>query len=770
MKGFIVDHTYRIEGGEPYVFLFGRLEDKTSFCCKHKFRPYFFVKKEDEDALDEFDVSVEKSDLKTFEGESVLKVYTRLPGDVKEIRDKLFEKDVNCFEADIRFSQRFLIDKKINSSIEIKGDFSEGDRYDKHFLEPDISPCDWRPQPEDFKILSVDIETSMDGENLYCISLVSNDDSLNKAIIVADKAYENSDSVSSEEELLTSFLDEVNDYDPDLIVGWNVIDFDLDYLRDKLYGYHIKFDMTRTKDPVSLRVYDNYLRDSKARVAGRSVLDGIHVLKNSFVKLEDYKLGTAAKHFLKEDKLIANDGKGETIEEYYESAKQKLINYNIKDSQLVLDILRESGTLQLTLLRSFLTGMKPHRVSASIASIDNIYLKRLRKEGFVAVTTKYERRGRRTTGGFVMNPEPGIYDFVVVMDFKSLYPSIMRTYNIDPLRFRPDCDGDDLIVAPNGACFTRQPGLIPKILGELYDERLDAKKAGDKTTSGAIKILMNSIYGVLASPNYRFYSFEMANAITSFGHELIKDTVSFVKNKGYETIYGDTDSLFINLDVKKVSDAKALSVKLEKEINTYFDKKVRQEYDLDSYLEIEYEKTFKKLLMPRTRGSKKGAKKRYAGLVEKNGEEDISFTGLEFVRRDWTELSKKFQMSLLWKVFKDEEVDDYIRNFVDLLKDGEFNDLLVYRKALRKNVEEYTKTTPPHVKAARKMDSIDNNVIEYMITVNGPEPVGDVSSSIDYDHYLDKQVRPIAESILPLMGKKFDDVLKGSKQTSLGNF
>ena len=769
--GFIADHTYRIEGGEPYVYLYGRLKNGKSFCTKHKYEPYFFIKEEDKDRVEEGEEEhsfrIEETDLKSFKGDDVVKVVTDVPGHVRDLRESFFDRDIECYEADIRFSQRFLIDHRINITMEIDGDPEEGDRVDVFFLEPEIEDSEWQPRPGDLDVLSIDIETSTDGDKLYCISLVSND-GMEKVIIAADETFDEHASVDNEMELLERFKEEVISYDPDVIVGWNVIDFDLDYLRDKFGEYDIDFSFGRTDDRISLRVYDDYMRDSKADVPGRVVLDGIHVLKSSFIKLEDYKLSTASKEFLEEEKLLEDDEKGVMIDTYYEEDKEKLIEYNLKDSELVLNILGESGTLALTILRSWLTGMTLDRVKASIASIDSIYLKRLRSKGYVAVTTEYRRGGRSTTGGFVMDPKPGIYQSVIVMDFSSLYPSIMRTFNIDPLTYRED--GEDCLEAPNGAMFSREKGLMPEILGELYEERLKAKGRDDDVTSGAIKILMNSVYGVLASPNYRFYNENMANAITSFGHKLIKDTTTLVEEDGYDVIYGDTDSIFIDLDVEKVEASRDIAEELEDKINTYFEEVVEDEYEMESYIEIEYEKTFKKLLMPRTRGSKKGAKKRYAGLIEEDDEEEMTFTGLEFVRRDWTELSKKFQLGLFWRIFKDEEIDEWVRDFVDSLKDGEMDDLLIYRKALRKDVEDYVKTTPQHVKAAKKKDEIRDNVIKYILTINGPEPVENVQSSIDYDHYIEKQIKPIAESVLPLLDKDFDAILRGTKQTDLGSF
>ena len=176
----------------------------------------------------------------------------------------------------------------------------------------------------------------------------------------------------------------------------------------------------------------------------------------------------------------------------------------------------------------------------------------------------------------------------------------------------------------------------------------------------------------------------------------------------------------------------------------------------------------------RTQNSKKGTQnstKENQGLDhDSKTAERMDFTGLEFVRRDWTEVSKKFQLTLLDKIFHEQEVGEYVKEFVKDLKKGKYDDLLIYRKALRKNTEDYTKTTPPHVKAARKLGKITSNIIDYVITTEGPEPIQKVEHTLDYDHYIEKQIKPIADSVLLFFDQDFDDLISGSKQKNLFSY
>lgn len=785
LDGFILYPTYRVENGNPYVYIYGRLKDGRSFCTKNKFEPFFYIKQTDlakAKKLDEnkFVKKYEDTEFKDFEEKQVVKIITQIPKQVPELRKKFEDAGIDCYEADIRFTYRFLIENNLKGSVIIKGKLSKNtnEKVDCFFEEPQLKPSNWRPRPETFRILAIDIETSQDAKQLYCISMYSNDKKLNKVLIISDKKLKNSESFKDEKTLLISFKEELLNYDPDIITGWNLIDFDLKIIESKMKDSGINFDLGRTDEKCSLKIFDSFMTDSKADFPGRMVLDGIHILKTSFIKLDDYKLGTAAKEFTKEHKLIDDENKGEEIDESFKKNQQKLIDYNLLDSKLALDIIINSGGMQLTILRSLLTGMTLDRVRASIASLDSLYLRELKKRGFVAPSSKYTERTERTTGGYVMSSKPGIYDYVIVCDFKSLYPSIMRTFNIDPLMYKKDCSEKDkqgknpeLITAPNGACFRKEKGILPDILQSLWEERDQARKNKDEVSRWAIKILMNSMYGVIASPNCRFYSFEIANAITGFGHMMIKETAKLVEAKGYNVIYGDTDSIFIDLNEDSIKKAKEIGKNIEQDINKHYKKWIKEKYGVESKLELEFEKTYKRFLMPKVRGSDAGAKKRYAGLlVKENNEEVMDFTGLEFVRRDWTEVSKKFQLEMLDLVFHNKGINEYIRTFVKNLKEGKYDDLLIYRKALRKDVEDYTKTTPPHVKAARQLDKITSNIIDYIITVNGPEPVQKITHSIDYDHYIEKQIKPIADSVLYFDNQKFEDVIKGSEQKSLGDW
>jgi DNA polymerase-2 len=182
---------------------------------------------------------------------------------------------------------------------------------------------------------------------------------------------------------------------------------------------------------------------------------------------------------------------------------------------------------------------------------------------------------------------------------------------------------------------------------------------------------------------------------------------------------------------------------------------------------VELEKLYLRLFLPPARRGSLGARKRYAGLIERGGSPVVDFTGLEAVRRDWTDLARQAQRELYHRLFLNLPVEEYLLHLVREMRGGRLDDLLVYRKALRKELEAYTSTTPPHVAAARKLSGPPGRLISYYMTLNGPEPLEITSSAIDYQHYLDKQLRPVAEPVLAQLGLEFAKVIGDDRQLDL---
>ncbi len=284
---------------------------------------------------------------------------------------------------------------------------------------------------------------------------------------------------------------------------------------------------------------------------------------------------------------------------------------------------------------------------------------------------------------------------------------------------------------------------------------------------------MNAFYGVLGTSACRFFDPRLASSITLRGHEIMRQTKELVEAEGYDVIYGDTDSTFVWL--KKPHDqqsANAIGRQLVEKVNAWWKQHLQQEFGLESALELEFETHFSRFLMPTIRGAEQGSKKRYAGLICEGDSERMVFKGLETVRTDWTPLAKNFQQELYRRIFKKLPYRDYILETVRQLLDGELDDQLVYGKRLRRPLDDYQRNVPPHVRAARIADEFNEKQgrpllyqkggkIRYVMATSGPEPLEARITPLDYDHYLTKQLQPVAEGILPFLQDDFATLVTG---------
>ena len=348
---------------------------------------------------------------------------------------------------------------------------------------------------------------------------------------------------------------------------------------------------------------------------------------------------------------------------------------------------------------------------------------------------------------------------MVVLDFKSLYPTIIRTFSIDPYsRLSAETD---TVTTPNGIKFSHTHHILPEFLRQLMEKREQAKLRGDSYLSIAIKILMNSFYGVMGTTGCRFYHADLPSAITGTGQWVLKGTAEFLRDQGYRVIYGDTDSVFVALKKDEQQNPEKAGTALMKQVNSYFSKKIVDEFGVDSMLEMEFEKYYEKFFLPAKRSSAEGSKKRYAGLL---ADGTIEYTGLEVIRSDWTELAKQFQQELFSRFFREQELRSWIKLFVKRLRDGEMDELLVYRKRLRRSADQYEKTTPPHIKAVRMLDPDGVRhlrEVSYIMTSRGAVSVELEPEDIDYQHYVEKQIRPLADGVLFALNDSFDAIVDG---------
>ena len=704
--------------------------------------------------------------LKDFDQQPVGALYFAKGAQAYTAKERLSEQGVSHFESDIRLAERFLMERFIYASADFTGQDSS-ENQQPLITQARLKPGSYIPH---FSLLSLDIECSSKGE-LYSIGLASEH---YQQVLMIGEPQSGPDWISwheNEKALLLQFVAEVGRIDPDIFVGWNVVNFDFRLLIERAKLHNVTLTLGRGGEAISWRNARNEVNQGFVTMPGRVVIDGIDALKTATYQFASFSLEFVAQKLLGKGKLSDNvDDRLAQIHHDFMHNKVKLARYNLQDCTLVLEIFAHTKVLDFLTLRSQLTGLELDRVGGSVAAFVNLYLPKLHRAGYIA-PNRPQDGGLASPGGYVMSSRPGLYRNVLVLDFKSLYPSIIRTFKIDPLGLIEGLLAPkNAIPGYKGAMFSRDQHFLPEIITSLWQQRDEAKHNKDSARSQAIKILMNSFYGVLGSGGCPFYDTRLASSITLRGHDIMQTTAKWIEAAGYQVIYGDTDSTFVWLgDELSPTEADVIGNRLQNDINQRWCAKIEDEYQLTNHLEIEYETHFSRFLMPTIRGSQLGSKKRYAGLRVTGQGHELVFKGLETVRSDWTALAKAFQLELYRRVFANEDVQTYLQSVIADTRSGQLDDQLVYRKRIRRRLEQYVKNVPPHVKAARLADEQNlalgkplryqyKGTIDYVITLNGPQPIEYHTSGLDYEHYVEKQIRPIAEGILPFIGLSFAQI------------
>ncbi len=776
-SGLILHPTYRVRSGRPVVQLYGRLSGGRPFLLEDdRFRPYFFVRETDVDvARRGRGVEVRATELHTLSGDPVVRATLPTPGDVPAQRHQLAAQGIPSFEADIRFAYRYMMDLALHTSVAIDGRVTSERGNLLYFHNPELTSgeCD-----AEFTHLSIDLETSSDASEIFSVALVGRQ--TEEVHLVSRDRVPGARSHPNERALLIAVAARIRELDPDLLVGWNVIDFDLAVFALRCRQLAIPQQASsigRAPGPIEFLSDASFARQSRASIPGRMVLDAIPLVRDA-LRLDDYRLQTVSQAVLGRGKLIDDEtpDPASEITRLYHEQPDALVAYNLEDARLVSEILEQEGLLTLAGERSRLSGMQLDRVGASIASFDLLYLPELRRRGYVAPNVDTSRSQQLVQGGAVLSPEPGLIDNVAVFDFKSLYPSLIRTFNIDPLALA--CGEREppgsAIVAPNGARLSREPAILPRIIERFMAGRERARRRGDRHAEQAIKIMMNSMFGVFAARACRFFDPNLANAITSFGQQTLTWACQAFERDGVRILYGDTDSVFVQLTGAAEAESACVEANgLRERVTDELGARIAHEYDVEAKLDLELEKIFAHLYLPRVRRGRAGSKKRYAGWLA--GEERLEIVGLESVRRDWPAVARRLQRGMLTRLFHNEDTRPFVREVVGRVRSGELDHELVYTRRIRKrSLEHYTASSPPHVQAARELQSRlgkePGSTVRYVITQRGPRallPGEPLPPDIDRRHYVERVLRPVAEAILSELESSFDAALGEPYQLNL---
>ena len=807
IEGFIVDRFVQTLGRgrdrRSRLALLGRAADGRTFAAVvEPFYPHCFVRTSDRDAVAALGPT--PTDRTTIDGEPVERLAFTSPGELRGAADRLRARGVRTYEADVAPADALLIDRGIHGSVRIVGAASGGSHVDLVFVNPRIAPADWEPR---LSVLSLDIETDPATDRILAVGCVAHGTDwappvdevhllVPRPVVVARGAT--IIAYDDEAALLGGVVRRIVAIDPDIITGWNVIDFDMAMIARRLAHHGIVFAIARSDEPA--RVLSSGTdtpgrrRDAAVSCRGRQVIDALRLVRYGPERFDDRKLGSVAQAVLGETKTIAaptSVDKLQTLRALYRDDPQAFCDYCRKDAELVLRIFDVTGLLELTLRRCRLTGIGMGRAWNSVPAFECLYLESMHARGLVGPTRGVDRLpAGEAPGGAIITPRPGLFRNVLVFDFKSLYPSIMRTFGIDPVGYcglttdyrdgQPPPPEAHAVTAPNGARFRRGGSILPGLLDRFQESREAAKRRNDRVASFVYKIIMNSFYGVLGTPGCRFAGAPLAGAITGFGRYLLYWTRDRLEERGLRVLYGDTDSLFVLGDREASVEALLTAGNtICAETNAQLARFVERAFQLTSRLELEFEKVYQRFYLPRVRHADpdaptaaRGRAKGYAGLaVTPRAPSRLEIKGMEAVRSDWTAIASELQRALLSLVFEDaapSAVVEQIRATATALYRGSLDDKLVYSRRLRKRVAAYTASRPPHVQAAKLLPTEERDgPIHYLITTAGPQPVAHRNAPIDYAHYLTRQIAPIAEPICAVLGISIRDTLDRSRQLSL---
>ena len=525
------------------VYLFGTTKEGEPVAVRTPLlMPYFQVVEPTKDILANLD---KREDVENLQSQDLwidglvkkcTKITTSHPGNVPKVRDWLKSNGFRALAADIPFHYRYIYDKDIRGCVTVKGDELTRPGWSCKVIDAkEILPSE--TFESDFKILSFDIENSIFERTIYCLSFC----------IKNSNGYIHEETLHGDEEvLLNNFVYAINKYDPDIITGYNIDGYDLPLLVERCEIYGIDLNIGRDGSKLEQRMQRFW------QAQGRVIADAWWNVKRE-IRPRQESLNAVAKELLGKEKHDVNPKK---MDEEWANNPDKVMDYCLEDAKLALEILEHIMVLQKYQHLGSVARLPLNDVINGMTSmmIDSLMIRFADSKGIGVPMTNRRKRTGHIEGGYVHSIDPGLYEWVCVLDFKSMYPSIIIDRN---LCFTTRSD-DGEIETPLGVKFKspeQKKGVLPELLTNLMADRDDAKnlQAGAKTESEenyykrvqeAIKILMNSVYGVFASYFYRFTNLDIGASITAYAREYVKEILGDLEKEGLDVIYGDTDSVF----------------------------------------------------------------------------------------------------------------------------------------------------------------------------------------------------------------------------------
>ncbi|MFA5105777.1 MAG: DNA-directed DNA polymerase [Candidatus Micrarchaeia archaeon] len=795
-KAFLISADYHLVNGKTYVRLL--MKGKKLFRLYDYYEPYFYLDAPESESKNilALDLAEGGKKIKVTKVEPVertvsgkparlLKVYADYPFNVPAIRKAL--SGYGAYEYNIPFAKRYLMDKGLEP-FSLYTYEREG-----KFLKRMISHED---KPARLKEMAFDIETynpqGMPRKDIDPVMMISYACSNGKSGVLT---WRNPKApmpfvkvLAGEKETIQEFCKIVREEDVEMLYGYNSSQFDLPYLEARAKANNIPLKLGR--DGGSFKISERGLT-VEAKISGRIHMDLFHVVKFlgtiGALKVSKLTLENAYRELV--GKESETKSKVQKLEIYKmwddEDMRTLLFQYSHNDSRETLELAGHILPMEVQLSKITKTPIFDVSSSTTGQLVESLLMFVSVSKGAVIPNKPSDfevkdRSAHMIQGAFVKLPTPGIYENLVVFDFRGLYPSIICSHNIDPYTLNcTDCKPEECHVSPTGARFCgKKQGLVPFVLDNIVRTRAGLKDQLKKLDKGspeyadmfarqqALKILANSYYGYLAYARSRWYSRDCGESVTAWGRHYITQTIAKAEAAGFEVLYADTDSVFMLLGSKPNEEA----MRFMQNVNS----------SLPERMELELEAFYTRGVFVTKKAGTSGAKKKYALLDEKGR---MKIRGFELVRRDWSKVAKETQSNVLKAILKDGSKDKavaIVKETVERLRSGTVPlEELVVNTRLNKDPDKYL-VTSPELSAARKARAagirIDSDaMIGYVITKSGSTvsekaQVLELAKDYDANYYIEHQILPSVLKILRELGVSEDDLKFKGKQTGLAGF
>lgn len=670
MKGLLVSGHRR--GSLIDLWLRGE-DNKKYHITVNDFKPYFYVKND-------------YGEFNSIYGESLTKIFVKDPSDVPKERMRY----TNTWEADIPFVRRYLIDSGISKGLEFDGD---GKYLSKNnvrpaevdieplilYLDIEIKPTDKGfPTPEKAEHPVVSFSFTTNKTNKY-FTYIWRDD-LRQEMLSQD-GNNITICLENEKSLLVHFSDVINRIQPDIVTGWNIINFDMEYLRNRFKRLELRWLDERPFELFDLYLgYKHLYHQPSYQLKQVIFLEGIET---------------------------ENTGSYQDFSDFYFSDIKKFVEYNRRDVEYLVKIEQKHAIINFFMEIKHLVGIESFENIFYYSNLVDAKLLRKAKDLDVVLPTKVKRKNIGVyKGAYVFAEEKGLYKDVAVFDFNKYYPSIINSFYLSPENITTDANENDIISFKTDddkiIHLRKKNGIFQLLLGDMFDERkkIEDKMSGFKPGTSeykslslrrqAVKDLTNSVYGFLGYPGARLFVYELAESVTKIGREGIKFVIDESQKNGYKVLLSDTDSISIQIPFGKAQEFGAF---LNRNIIKYYQEK----YDNTVDISLKFEKYLKALLLT-------GVKKRYSmRVISENGKDCdyIASKGFENIRTDQSIFTRKLISELFELILHDhskKEIKDFIENRKMEFSNQELSNIGI-SKGISKPLDQY-KANASHVRGA----------------------------------------------------------------------